>query len=226
LAQSAGKSPRAAFGLAAKSSRTLRILDAQVGKGPVVSYETHLSAEEAQARTHSRISCSDEHASRPRRAQATSGQGPQATHRLMSARTTGWTGGGRTRPASRRGRLSRSADFDRVFRNGRSQAGRELVLYVFPRDGDDTAPRLGLSVSRKVGSAVERNRVKRLLREAFAAEGGRLAPGTDAVVIARPDAKGLAERGGLAGISRVLGELIERSSGGSPSTPATPEAPR
>ena len=57
-------------------------------------------------------------------------------------------------------RLSRSADFERVFRQGRSHAGRELVLYVFPRgeatEGD--APRLGLSVSRKVGGAVQRNR--------------------------------------------------------------------
>jgi ribonuclease P protein component len=110
--------------------------------------------------------------------------------------------------------LSRSADFDRVFRNGRSQAGRELVLYVFPRDGEELVPRLGLSVSRKVGSAVERNRVKRLLREAFAVEGERLPPGTDAVVIARPDAKALAEREGLSGISRALGELIDRVCGG------------
>jgi hypothetical protein len=60
---------------------------------------------------------------------------------------------------------------------------------------------------------VERNRVKRLLREAFAVESERLPPGTDAVVIARPDAKGLAEREGLAGIARALGELIERAGG-------------
>jgi ribonuclease P protein component len=110
----------------------------------------------------------------------------------------------------RRGRLSRSADFDRVFRSGRSHAGRELVLYVFPR-GEDDRPRLGLSVSRKVGGAVERNRIKRLLREAFALEAERLPAGTDAVVVARQDAKALAEREGLDGIRRALGDLVARA---------------
>ena len=106
-------------------------------------------------------------------------------------------------------RLSRSADFDRVFRQGRSHAGREFVLYVFPR-GEGDEPRLGLSVSRKVGGAVERNRVKRLLREAFAIDGDRLPAGTDAVVVARHEANALAEREGLAGIRRALGQLLER----------------
>jgi ribonuclease P protein component len=106
-------------------------------------------------------------------------------------------------------RLSRSADFDRVFRHGRSHAGREFVLYVFPR-GEGDEPRLGLSVSRKVGGAVERNRVKRLLREAFAIDGDRLPAGTDAVVVARHEANGLAEREGLAGVRRALGQLLER----------------
>lgn len=82
-------------------------------------------------------------------------------------------------------------------------------MYVFPR-GDDAPPRLGLSVSRKVGGAVERNRVKRLLREAFAADIARVPSGTDVVLIARPGAGALAERDGLAGVRLALEELLSR----------------
>ena len=112
----------------------------------------------------------------------------------------------------RRGRLSRSAEFDKVLRNGRSHAGREFVLYVFPRGGDEP-PRLGLSVSRKVGGAVERNRVKRVLREAFDLEAPRLPEGSDAVVIARPDARRLADEQGLSGVHAALRALVDKVPG-------------
>ena len=114
-------------------------------------------------------------------------------------------------PGPKRGRLSRSADFDRVFRQGSSHGGREFVLYVFPRGEGASTPRLGLSVSRKVGGSVQRNQVKRLLREAFALDGDRLPSGSDVVVVARSDARALAEREGLDGIRRALGELIDRT---------------
>src|SRR3954462_196583 len=100
---------------------------------------------------------------------------------------------------AKRGRLSRSAEFERVYRQGRSPANRFLVLYTFPRGGEDEA-RLGLSVSRKVGGAVERNRVKRLLREAFAGRAGERPAGHDVVLVARPDVRELAEREGLEGV--------------------------
>ena len=118
-----------------------------------------------------------------------------------------------SRGRPKRGRLSRSADFERVYRQGRSVANRWLVLYAFPNADAAAGPRLGLSVSRKVGGAVDRNRVKRLLREAFRAEAGRVPADRDIVVVARPEARELAEREGLAGVRRALDELIGRALG-------------
>ena len=118
------------------------------------------------------------------------------------------------RARSRRRRLSRSAEFERVYRQGRSKANRFLVLYAFPREDatsgpDEDGPRLGLSVSRRVGGAVDRTRVKRVLREAFWQEAERLPEGADYVVVARPEAKDLAERAGTPGIRESLAELVD-----------------
>ena len=117
--------------------------------------------------------------------------------------------GGRRR--SRRQRLSRSAEFDRVYREGRSHANRYLVVYSFPREGDSEDPRLGVSVGRKVGGAVERNRVKRLLRDAFWAVADSLPEGHDFVVVARPESGELASREGEPGVERSLRELLEKA---------------
>jgi ribonuclease P protein component len=113
------------------------------------------------------------------------------------------------RARRRRRRLSRSGEFDRVYREGRSHASRHLVVYAFPRaESDDSDPRLGVSVGRKLGGAVERNRMKRLLREAFWAGADDLRDGHDFVIVARPAASELAREGGEKAIEAELREVL------------------
>jgi ribonuclease P protein component len=117
---------------------------------------------------------------------------------------SGEPGGRRTK----RRRLSRSGEFERVYREGTSHGGRHLILYTFPRAAGSEGPRLGVSVGRKVGGAVERTKVKRLLREAFWACAGPLPDTHDFVVVARPEAAKLADEEGEAGVRAALSALL------------------
>jgi ribonuclease P protein component len=121
--------------------------------------------------------------------------------------------------ASKRRRLSRSGEFDRVYRDGSSHATRYLVLYSFPRrDEGDEDVRLGVSVSRKVGGAVERNKVKRALREAFWGLSDRLPEKYDFVIVARAEIGGLVDKEGTPGVTQTLEEALAGAVPGGRST--------
>jgi ribonuclease P protein component len=156
--------------------------------------EADLSAQRAPAEAQARFPCAHGDARRPRDPQAPAGERPQAAVGLDEA----------TQRVQRRYRLSRSRDFDAVYRHGRSVSTRFLTLYWFPRE-DGEEPRLGLAVPKSGGGAVVRNRLKRQLREAWRARLEKVRPGCDYVLVARP---GLAESVEARGAD-WLGERID-----------------
>ena len=115
----------------------------------------------------------------------------------------------------RQQRLSRSRDFEAVYRKGRSFATRYLVVYAFPREDAAVAAeaRLGLAVSRKVGGAVARNRLKRRLRAAFEELAASVAAGHDYAISARPGLAEAAETHGFAWLKERVAEALELARG-------------
>ncbi|HYZ05945.1 MAG TPA: ribonuclease P protein component [Rubrobacter sp.] len=83
-------------------------------------------------------------------------------------------------------RLTDSPEFERVYRQGTAYRGRLFSVHAFPNEHG--TPRLGLSVSRKVGNAVMRNAVRRRLREVFHSCISEMSKNLDLVVSARPAA--------------------------------------
>ena len=112
----------------------------------------------------------------------------------------------------RRHRLSRSRDFDAVYRQGRSVSTRFLVLYWFAReDGSDGIARLGLAVPKAVGTAVVRNRIKRRLREAFRARLPELPQDQDYVLVVRPGLAEAAEARGFDWLTERIDEILGKA---------------
>jgi ribonuclease P protein component len=112
----------------------------------------------------------------------------------------------------RRHRLSRSRDFDAVYRRGRSVSTRFLTLYWFTREEDDGEPRLGLSVPKKaVASAVARNRIKRRLREIWRARVKALPAGRDYVLIVRPGLAEVADERGTEWLGDRVDEVLGKA---------------
>jgi ribonuclease P protein component len=112
----------------------------------------------------------------------------------------------------RKHRLSRSRDFDAVYRHGRSVSTRFLTLYWFERDGEPGDPRLGLAVPRAAGNAVVRNRIKRRLREIWRAKlDAESVPLThDYVLVVRAGLPEAAEARGHEWLVERVDEVLEK----------------
>jgi ribonuclease P protein component len=113
----------------------------------------------------------------------------------------------------RKNRLSRSRDFDAVYRHGRSVSTRFLTLYWFVREDDPGEPRLGLAVPKAAGNSVVRNRIKRQLREIWRMklDAEALARVNDYVLVVRPGLPEAAEARGhewlVERVDEVLGKV-------------------
>lgn len=82
---------------------------------------------------------------------------------------------------SRQSRLLKHADFDRVYKSGRRHFGNHMTVFFLGRS-DEKPPRIGFTVGRAMGGAVERNRIKRRLREAVRLHGRELQAAADVVI--------------------------------------------
>lgn len=177
--------------------------------------EEDIPAPQDQAAEYPRLSRADGHQGRSHRAEPPSGEGAQAAvpHHL---REVGDLPAGAAPSAGRARfgkalRLRKRSEFLETQRCGMRRPGRFLVVIVARRQEGPT--RLGVTVSRKVGPAVVRNRVKRLVREAFRLHRHELPAGLDLVVVARHGAS-------EATLGEILRELLKAV--GSARKPSSP----
>ncbi|QYJ03284.1 ribonuclease P protein component [Nocardioides panacisoli] len=112
-------------------------------------------------------------------------------------------------------RLTDPADFRRATRRGGRAGSSTLVAHVLSGDAqDDSAARMGLAVSKAVGNAVVRNRVKRRLRHAMAADWSRVPTGSLVVLRAKPPAARATYADLAADLDRSLAAATQRSAAG------------
>jgi len=81
-------------------------------------------------------------------------------------------------------RIKKNEDFQTVFKRGKSIANRQFVIYMLQKP-EQKEFRIGLSVSKKIGNAVTRNRIKRLIRQVFLEDKDKIAGGREYIIIAR-----------------------------------------
>jgi ribonuclease P protein component len=187
-----------------------------VGRAPSGDHrdEENLSAEPNSAEACPRVSSAHAHQGWTGRAEAPPGEGSQAAHRHDRFEVTEPTRGG---SFSRDRRLRDPRDFRRVTARGRRVSVGLFTSFLCAARATDSLvemrARIGLTVSRKVGNAVARNRIKRQVREWFRRGGVLLPPGRELVVIARSEAGRSPRRRIRLELAR-LGERLEESARG------------
>jgi ribonuclease P protein component len=126
-------------------------------------------------------------------------------------------------------RIKKNAEFQEVFKKGKSVANRQFVVYSLKRSGQ-TNYRIGLSVSKKVGNAVTRNRIKRYLRQSFLELSDQLHKDIELIVIARKPAATMSfaeVKGSMTHVLRLAKVLAKKAneSGNNTVTPKSLSSP-
>lgn len=148
--------------------------------------EANLSAKQQTSQTNTRVSCAHEHPGRSSGDQTPARKGAKASDDQHSTQAAPLTPRAGTYAFPKAKRIRKRAEFLKLQQVGRRRAGARFVVITAPRPG--MVSRLGITASRRVGNAVVRNRVKRLVREFFRRYQHRIHPPLDVLVIARPSA--------------------------------------
>lgn len=153
--------------------------------GGAVKHEENVSAEQSASKANAWVSRPHGEPRWTERVEATARQGPEEADGVDPAQAAGVSPG---RPASfpKHARLRKRGDYLRVQRDGRRHHTDQFVVLIAPSSGPNT--RIGITVSTRVGNAVVRNRVKRVLREILRASWREISPAGDVVIIAKPAA--------------------------------------
>jgi ribonuclease P protein component len=156
------------------------------GRGGV--NETHVSTEQHTPQADARLSQPNGNRGRPRRSEAPARQGSQTADREHPAEAAALTTAAPRARLPRRWRVRARREYVSLQQDGRRRSTAHFVVVSRPRRAET---RLGITVSRRVGGAVQRNHVKRRVREWFRRHRGQIRPPKDVVIIAKPGAAAL-----------------------------------
>lgn len=137
-----------------------------------VDHEKDISTEQYPPQAHPRVPGPGANQERTRRSPPPSGQGPQTSGRLTFRHHN---------------RIKNRPEFLACYSRGRKYHSRCFLLFCFADTsaGKQDEPRIGISVGRKIGNAVQRNRIKRLVREFFRLEREAFPSGADIIIVAK-----------------------------------------